>query len=48
MFEIRTLTGQTYVNTYATTGGADSGKVRDLASEPEPRSSAELLQVTRF
>ena len=47
MFEIRNLTGQTYVNSYAGSPAADAGELRDpAASELEPRSSAELLQVT--
>jgi 1-acyl-sn-glycerol-3-phosphate acyltransferase len=47
MFEIRNLTGQTYVNSYATSPAASAGESRDpAASEPEPRLSAELLQFT--
>jgi len=47
MFEIRMLTGQTYVNTYASSPtAAHAGESRDPAeAEPEPRSSAELLHV---
>jgi 1-acyl-sn-glycerol-3-phosphate acyltransferase len=47
MFEIRNLTGQTYVNLYASSPAPRASDLRDpAAAEPEPRSSAELLQVT--
>jgi 1-acyl-sn-glycerol-3-phosphate acyltransferase len=43
MFEIRELTGQEYVNTYATKGAAAAGANGAVIAEPERRSSAELL-----
>jgi 1-acyl-sn-glycerol-3-phosphate acyltransferase len=47
MFEIRTLSGQMYTNTYAATGGLSTAGPNDpAAAEPEARSSAELLLVT--
>jgi 1-acyl-sn-glycerol-3-phosphate acyltransferase len=47
MFEIRTMSGQTYVNSYAAKAEVSAIEARDpAAAEPEQRSSAELLQVT--